>query len=390
MSDATDGAVFMQRLQLLEQQIASSGDLDDIMLNLSAGLCELFGADRLSIYALAPDQGSLVSKVKTGLTSFKQLKLPVTADSIAGYAALSRRMLNLLDVYDETELARHSPELRFQQGVDRRTGYRTRQMLVAPIVDAGGALMGVVQLINYRHGGAFPALVEEGVRRLSSTLAQAFARVAQAPARERGRFAALIPESALPRPQLELALRAAATHQRDIEDVLIDEFGIRPSLVGRALADFFSVPYFTFEAGRRRPRHLLEQFDHAGVLRQQWMPLEEGSNGLFILAVDPDQARAGGAVAQAFPGIAPLYCVTTRREFSWMAEQFFGAPAAASTAQSAAAPVLPERFAEAVGQLAQQAHGHGIGELHITTAPGDRDGEIRFTVSGVFRAAPVR
>jgi hypothetical protein len=389
VSGAIDGAVFLQRLQLLEQQIGASGDTDDIMLNLSAGLCELFGADRLSIYALAPDQASLVSKVKTGLTSFKQLKLPITADSIAGYAALSRRMLNLLDVYDEAELARHSPELRFQQGVDKRTGYRTQQMLVAPIVNAAGVLMGVIQLINYRHGSAFPPAVEEGVRRLSDTLGQAFARVAQAPAHERGRFAALLPESVLPRSQLELAMRAAQTHQRDIEDVLIDEFGIRPALVGRALADFFSVPYFTFEAGRRRPQHLLEQFDRAGVLKQQWMPLEEGSNGLFILSVDPDKARAGDAVASAFPGITPLYCVTTRREFAWMTEQFFGAPAPAAAA--AAAPVaLPERFAETVGQLAQQAYQQGIGELHITTAPGDSAGEIRFTVSGVFRANPVR
>ena len=45
---------------------------------------------------------------------------------------MSRKMLNLKDVYDDAELKSHSPNLRFLQEVDKRTGYRTKQMLVAP------------------------------------------------------------------------------------------------------------------------------------------------------------------------------------------------------------------------------------------------------------------
>ena len=138
--DAARRAAFFAQLQRVGASIGATHDIDDIMLNLSAGICELFGADRLSIYALSDDKGSLVSKVKTGLSSFKQLKLPISADSIAGYAALSGKMLNLLDVYDEDELARHAPTLRFQQGVDRRTGYRTREML-GKAAGVGGAFI---------------------------------------------------------------------------------------------------------------------------------------------------------------------------------------------------------------------------------------------------------
>ena len=45
-------------------------------------------------------------------------------------------MINIRDVYDDAELKSHNPNLRFLQEVDKRTGYRTKQMLVAPILDA--------------------------------------------------------------------------------------------------------------------------------------------------------------------------------------------------------------------------------------------------------------
>ncbi|MBP1202770.1 hypothetical protein JOD97_000784 [Duganella sp. 1411] len=384
--DEARRAAFMPQLRHVGATIGATDDIDDIMLNLSAGICELFGADRLSIYALGEDNASLVSKVKTGLASFKQLKLPISADSIAGYAALSGRTLNLRDVYDEEELRRHAPALRFQMRVDRRTGYRTREMLVAPIVDAGGAVLGVVQLINNRHGGPFPPLIEDGVRELARLLATAFAGGGKAARRERGRFAALIPETLLSRAQLDQAMRLTVAG-RDIEDVLIDDFGIKTVLVGRALADFYSMPYFTFDRAHRRPVRLLEQFQRADVLRQEWMPIVDGDNGLFVLAVDPDRARADGAVARAFPGVRPVWCVTTRREFSSMVAQFFGDEPAPAAAPSPA-PSVPAELAEVVGNLARQAHRHGIRQLQIETAPGDLEGEVSFKVTGIFKATP--
>ena len=393
-------APLAQQLQRVGAAIAASRDVDDIMLNLSAELCALFNAERLSIYALEQDQdqdqSSLVSKVKTGLTSFKQLKLPVSADSIAGYAALSGKMLNLLDVYDDTELARHASTLRFQRGVDRRTGYRTREMLVAPIADGvGGGVLGVIQLINNRDGGAFPTMIEEGVRVLSRMLAAAFSANARAAPRARSRFAALLPESVLPRARLELAWQLASATQRDIEDVLIDDLALKTVLVGRALADFYAVPYFTFDSAHPPPLQLLAQFAAAEVLRQQWLPLKESGQGLFMLAVDVDLARADAGVALAFPGATPIWCVTTRREFDAMVAQLFGAssapptPAAvaavAAPAPASATPAqVPADLAELVSNMALQAHRHGIRQLHIDTMPGEVAGEVRFQVSGIF------
>ena len=162
--DVASRLTFFKNLQTVTNKIHATANIDEIMLELSQDICTLFNADRLTIYSVSEDKSSIVSKVKTGLNSFKDLRLPIADQSIAGFVALSKRLANIRDVYDEAELKSHTPSLRFLQEVDKRTGYRTKEMLVAPITDAhSGELLGVVQLINNKGGTPFTQVAEEGV-----------------------------------------------------------------------------------------------------------------------------------------------------------------------------------------------------------------------------------
>src|ERR1051326_6250900 len=166
---------FQKQLQAVTNKIHATNNIDEIMLEVSADVCALFNADRLTIYSVGEDKQAIVSKVKTGLNSFKDLKLPIAEHSIAGYAALSKKTINIKDCYDDGELRAINPNLRFLQEVDKRTGYRTKQQLVAPIVEQGtNELIGVIQIINNKAGVPFGPLAEEGVAELSQTLAIAF------------------------------------------------------------------------------------------------------------------------------------------------------------------------------------------------------------------------
>src|SRR5258707_12585384 len=128
---------FQKQLQGVTNKIHATNNIDEIMLEVSADVCALFNADRLTIYSISEDKQAIVSKVKTGLNSFKDLKLPIAEHSIAGYVALSKKTANIKDVYDEAELRSLNPNLRFLQEVDKRTGNRTKHMLSATIADAG-------------------------------------------------------------------------------------------------------------------------------------------------------------------------------------------------------------------------------------------------------------
>lgn len=374
---------FFRQLQQLTTQIHATRNVDEIMLDLSSGICSLFGADRLSIYVVGEDKASLVSKVKTGLSSFRQLRLPISALSVAGYAALSRRTLNLHDVYDEDELHRYAPELRFQRGVDRRTGYRTRQMLVIPILH-DDQVIGVFQLINNLLEGAFSATVVEGASSLCETLAVAFAQRRQEEVRERDGFAGALRETALPRGQVEQALRHARAIGQDIEDVLIDDFRLKLPVVGRALADHFAVPYLSHHPERRVPAELIATLDRAAATRQQWLPIARNGDGVYLACVDPEQTRLSGAAAALFPGARPVYCVTTRRDFAAMLDHYFG-PVAEPDALPTLAAAQQSQLLNTVAALVAGSHQQGLSDLRIETAPGERPGEIRFTVSGVMR-----
>src|SRR5512135_1653055 len=108
---------FTKNLNHVTNKIHATNNIDEIMLDVSKDICNLFNADRLTIYVVAEDKSSLISKVKTGLNSFKDLKLPIAEQSIAGYAALNKKMLNIKDVYDDKELLTYSTHLRFLQDV---------------------------------------------------------------------------------------------------------------------------------------------------------------------------------------------------------------------------------------------------------------------------------
>ncbi|MCI3952938.1 MAG: type secretory pathway, ATPase PulE/Tfp pilus assembly pathway, ATPase PilB, partial [Burkholderiales bacterium] len=148
---------FQQKLQAVTNKIHATKYIDEIILELSQDWCNLFNADRLTIYQVNEDKSSIISKVKTGLNSFKDIKLPISEQSIAGFVAVNKRVINIRDVYDDNELKSYSPHLNFLKAVDAKTGYRTKQMLVAPIMDAKAKdLIGVVQIINSKSGLPFP------------------------------------------------------------------------------------------------------------------------------------------------------------------------------------------------------------------------------------------
>src|SRR3954464_14430451 len=143
-ADVTSRLTFSKNLQTVTNKIHATSNVDEIMLEVSADICHLFNADRLTIYTGGEDKQTIVSKVKTGLNSFKDLKLPIAEHSIAGFVGLSTKAINIKDCYDENELRGINPNLRLLQEVDKRTGYRTKQQLGAPINEQGSnELIGV-------------------------------------------------------------------------------------------------------------------------------------------------------------------------------------------------------------------------------------------------------
>lgn len=72
--------------------------------------------------------------------------LPLDESSVAGYAALHGEPLVLADAYEIPEETPYT----FNRGYDEEMGYRAKSMLVVPMVDHKGKVVGVLQLINHK------------------------------------------------------------------------------------------------------------------------------------------------------------------------------------------------------------------------------------------------
>lgn len=325
VTDSEIRLAFLKNLQTVTNRIHATSNIDELMLELSADVCGLFNADRLTIYAVGEDKASIVSKVKTGLNTLKALRLPISEQSVAGHVALSRSLVNIQDVYDEAELTAISPPLRFLKEVDKRTGYRTRQMLVAPIIDVpSNDLIGVVQILNTKDGKPFSRIAEEGIKSLCETLAIAFSQRNKLVREVKTKYDFLIADAVISAQELELAQRTARRKNLDLEEVLINEFQVKSGALGVALAKFFGVPYEPFRSDRIKPIDLLKNLKWEYLQQNQWAPVEEGPEGIVVVCTDPEQVMGARVVKNIFPRSKITYRVTSHHEFRQTLDQLFG------------------------------------------------------------------
>jgi type II secretory ATPase GspE/PulE/Tfp pilus assembly ATPase PilB-like protein len=397
---------FQTKLQAVTNKIHATKNIDEIILELSQELCNLFNADRLTIYLTSEDKGSIVSKVKTGLNSFKDIKLPISEQSVAGFVASSKRTVNIRDVYDDAELKSYSPQLNFLKAVDAKTGYRTKQMLVSPVLDAKTKeLIGVVQIINSKTGQPFLPMMEEGVTQLAETLAIAF-RQRQGPMMMvRTKYDGLVTNAVISAEELELAQRSSRRKNLDLETVLIDEFKVNAQALGDALAAYFGVPYEPFKQDRIKPPELLKNMSREFCQTNQWIPLDDTKDGIIVMAIDPEKTKASKMVNNVYPKSKIVYRVTSSREFGSTLDQMFGGGGAGALADSGdigdilgsldeegeavegasedvASAANDNEVVKLVNKVIIDAYQQGASDIHIEPYPGKAKTEIRFRKDG--------
>ncbi|HEX4943472.1 MAG TPA: GspE/PulE family protein [Usitatibacteraceae bacterium] len=404
-ADVTVKLAFSKKIQAVTNRIHSTNNVDEIILEVSRDICQLFEADRMTIYTIGEDGQSIVSKVKTGLNSFKDIRLPVSESSLAGFCALHKRHMNIKDVYDDAELKQFSPNLAFLKAVDQRTGYRSKQMLIAPILggESGSDLMGVLQLINSLSGQPFSALHDEGVMELAKTLAIAFRVRQQMPGQIASKFEYLVIDSIIQAGELDLATKAARRKNRNVEEILIDEFQVKPAAIGAALAKYFSVEYEPHKADRIKPIDLLKNLKREYCEANQWIPLEDSKAGIVVMATDPERVRNSRMVDNVFPRAKIIYKVTTQRDFAQVLTLYFGGAGESGMGTESIGDMLSNleedeepgaiaaddvsaaadnELVKLVNKIIVDAYNQGASDIHVEPLPGKGKTGVRFRKDG--------
>jgi HD-GYP domain-containing protein (c-di-GMP phosphodiesterase class II) len=136
--------------------LSAERDLGILLRRILDDACRVTGADAGSLYVAERLQRHAPTSLRFKLShnasvafDSEEFTVPISQRSVAGSVALTRKPVNLPDAY-------HPPEdapFHLDRSFDQRTGYRSRSMLVWPMISRADELIGVIQLINRKRGG---------------------------------------------------------------------------------------------------------------------------------------------------------------------------------------------------------------------------------------------
>lgn len=144
------GDSLRSQLGRLEDKVKRQGKLVEASyaLHTSLDLGELLGlildgardgveADRGTVFLLSDDGTEIWSRIVRGEEAL-EIRLPI-GKGIAGAVAQTGETIRIDDAYEDS---------RFDPSWDKKSGYRTREILCAPIRNRAGDIVGVFQLLN--------------------------------------------------------------------------------------------------------------------------------------------------------------------------------------------------------------------------------------------------
>jgi CRP-like cAMP-binding protein len=102
-------------------------------------------ADRGTLYLVDELTGELWSKVAQG-SNMVEIRLPI-GKGLAGYVGKTGEVVNITDAYKDP---------RFNPEIDKKSGYKTRNVLCMPMRNKEGKIVGVFQFLNKKDGSFGP------------------------------------------------------------------------------------------------------------------------------------------------------------------------------------------------------------------------------------------
>lgn len=393
---------FEQKLVALVDRIHAARSLDSIFIECRDEMLALFDADRLTLYAVDAEKKEIYSKF-LDLDTVREIRVAISETSLTGFAVQHRQTVNIADAYDANELARVSPSLRFDSSFDRKTFFRTTQVLVMPIVHDGRAVVGAIQLLNKKNGSRFTDEDEANLARIAKTLGIAFHNQAQLSQRRPGKFDYLLAQHRVTQDELNAALAEARAKQTDVESVLIEQYKVSRTDVGASLSAFYKMPFVAFDDRIVPPPDLMRELKLEFLKRNAWLPLRREDDGSVLVLIDnPQDLGKVDGVTQLLSRERVRFAVGLRKDIAAFLALATGESAGPQGSISELIGELktedaPERIEEGLvgdvdendstvvrlaNQIIVDAYKARASDIHIEPYGSARDTVIRYRVDG--------
>lgn len=282
---------YRKRLMDKINEIHSADNLNTILLHIKDSIAALFTAQRITIYLADAKRNLLISKVLSG-TEVKQIVVPISDTSLAGYCALSGTVLNIKDAYDEHELKMISANLKFDNSWDQKTGFITKQVLCVPM-KFQRTLIGVIQIINKQNSTPFDDTDITYALELGTSLSIAIHNIYRLQVttkiiRQRSRYNYLLDRNILDDKSIEKASVHPDVSKFGLDAVLMREYKVPRDEMAKALSLFFGTEFIKYEpAAPTMEEELLKRIKPDRLMKEWWVPYKVENGVLYIIMDDP-------------------------------------------------------------------------------------------------------
>jgi type II secretory ATPase GspE/PulE/Tfp pilus assembly ATPase PilB-like protein len=388
-------------------KIGDARDLDDILIDLEGDITQLFGAERLTVYVIDGVKRELVSRFKSG-DEIAEIRVPVNNNSLAGYSALKQKLLNISNAYDDKEIQTIDNSLQFDKSWDQKTGYRTKQALVYPIVYRK-YLMGALQLINCKAHETFRSEDEQAASELAKLIGVAIYNQKRNAARgvRTNKFDYLLENHLLTQKELGKALADSRHRKEPAEVVLMREFKIPKSELGEALARFYKTNFVAYNTTFPIPGELLAGLKVPFMRANVWVPLRTQNDQIVIAIDDPQDLKRIDEIKSLFPGRGVKFVVALKQDILDFIKLFTQDEKEMAEIDDILSQLEDEteEIEEAEGSVGEEdsavvqlvnkiildAHARDASDIHIEPYPGKQNTMVRIRVDGsctVYQTIP--
>lgn len=276
---------FVRGLSLVYQRLKQSKNLKKAMKEVEQSLLDLLGVRLFTIYQCVQNGKEVLASFKGGGPeddNAREIRVPFSPTSLAGYVALSQRALVIRNVLDQQELLDIHPRLKFDRRFSERAGLAVKSMIVVPIKD--GILLGVLQLINFDGDRDFTKTDLKHAMMVSQMLAKQFRSELQS---TQGPYDYLVQKNKINSQELEDIQNKVSLYGGSVSRILMEDHGLDADTIGESLALYYRVPYMKYQSGHTLPVELFENIGVSYLRKNLWLPVAGDKEEAVILIDDP-------------------------------------------------------------------------------------------------------
>ncbi len=385
-------------LQDITNRIHAAQNTKQILVDLKDGILTLFDAHSITIYVVDRPKNEIYSMFLVG-SAVREIRVPINNRSIAGFVANNGRVVNIADAYDVAALKQIDKDLSFDVSWDKKSGFRTKQILAAPIFH-NQTLMGVVQILNKKGGGPFSVEETDFLQEIAAVLGVAFYNQERFARRRKTRFDYLISRDLLKEEELENAWEESREQKETMETFLMRKYKISKEDLGKSFEEFFRCKFIQFSDKIPIPGDLLKNLKRDYLRRELWVPISKVDGNIQVIVDDPNNILKRDMIENLLRTKAVKYDVALSEDIVKFINYFFQTPEDESSIsdllgklEADEAPdeeddggdVVTESdsvIMQLVNKIINDAYIRRCSDIHIEPNVGRKNVEIRYRVDG--------